>query len=224
MNANADTIRLQSAHAEGCTLDMLLAAAGALAGGQRPIGWAATPQHWRFVALEEDALVHPEGLAIDQLIELRLLTGTHEWRWLRNPDAAGVVGRAACLSETGPLPADWTALPPLDGLTVLDGRRLLTGMLGPEDPPQAGWGWMHAPRHGRVAVPLADRRAGLRLGWAVREYIGPASGLAGDMGNRCVVEERLMGLDLVESARRAGPSEAVSDPAAAQDRTVTGRV
>jgi hypothetical protein len=182
--------RLQSAHHDDCSLQQWLAAAAAV----RAIGYVLTPQSFRFIAAEGGRIEHPDGFDASQAIELRLCTPQHEWRWLRTPEAPGIRGRAACLTEDGALPPGWAVGPTLDDLRPVEGQLLLTGTLGREAPPLPGWSWMHAPRHGVVPLPLADGEPGSRLMWRLREYIGPAPEPAGSDGNRCVVEERLLGL------------------------------
>ncbi|WP_374690957.1 CRISPR-associated protein Csx19 [Accumulibacter sp.] len=154
-------------------------------------GLCHSPMRAFFVRWDGGALAPGDGGDLAQVYEARLFAESGELRWLRDPEDAGGRGDAVWLSESPVDRAGWLPLDPLAGLTVIAGRRLLTGVLG--EPRESGWSGMHAPRHGEVAVPAVGA-AGERLCLISREYLGAAPGTAGEDGNDLVVEERLLAI------------------------------
>ena len=165
------------------------------------IGYCISPQVFRFARCVSGVIETAAPLALDQVYEARFCNANLALRWLR--DAAGQgEGTAVLLAEDQACqPADWNALSRLDGLTELDGDRVLTGVLG-GDADKPGWRLMNAPRHGVLAIPLTVEASDKsRVAWRGREYIGLAPGRAGEDGNRMVVEERMLGLVIIKGEK-----------------------
>ncbi len=161
------------------------------AAGEVLVGFCYSPASAFFVRWDGNTLDAGEGADLGQVYEARLFAEAGELRWLRDPEHVQGLGDAVWLSES-PVPrSGWTQLSPLEGLEPIASQRLLTGLLG--KPVKAGWSSMHAPRHGEVAVPAVGA-ADQRLCFTLREYLGQAPGIAGEDGNRLVVEERLLAI------------------------------
>lgn len=160
------------------------------------VGYLMSPRGFRFIRwrggrLEGDTLPSEE-----QVIEARLGCPTGELRWLRNPNGKGE-GVAVWLTEEQAGPNDWAQVAQRGCQLSRDVLQLLTGTLAgahPEGGP--GWSLMNAPRHGKVPLPL-DARPGERPAMRLREYLGAAPGQAGEDGNQMVIEERLLGLEVI---------------------------
>jgi hypothetical protein len=183
-------IRLFSYRKEGLGLADALDALG----HQTLQGYCITPAAFVFARYVGGSVETVESRPIDQVYEARFFNGDVELRWLREPAGQGC-GVAVWLAERPlELPTDW-AVAEMAGLEALpDCGRLMTGTLAQAMAGQPGWHEMNAPRHGRIAVPLADGRPGCRPAWILREYLGTAPGTAGEDGNRLVVEERIVGI------------------------------
>ncbi len=132
--------------------------------GRSLLGLLQSPRAWRLATWDgQDA----GPLKLDQVYEARLFCEEGELRWLRDPAATGQ-GRAGWISELaytpkGFEPVDSRALETIDG-TILSYAKGFPGADVPDD----------------VA------------GYTIREYIGSASGMAGEDGNMIVVEHRIL--------------------------------
>lgn len=137
-------------------------------GGRRLIGFAQSPGRLLWLVWDGQRC-DPSGL--DQVYEARLFCEQGELRWLRDPESDGA-GRAAWVSEQASAPTGFEPIAPaLSDLDFVDGRIISYG----EDFPGA-------------EVPKTIGA------YALREYIGPAPGTAGEDGNRVVVEQRILGI------------------------------
>jgi hypothetical protein len=165
--------------------------------GRDLTGFCMTPAHFVFVRHHTGQLETPEQIDIAQTYEAHFFDGDIELRWLRDPEADGT-GTAVCLSDSDPGLSDgWGDVSIDDVESLPDSHRLMTGTLTAGQDDQPGWRHMNAPRHGRVALPLTDARNG-RPAYVVREYLGCAGGPAGEDGNRMIVEERIIRIDVIE--------------------------
>ncbi len=140
----------------------------------------------------------------DSVFEAKIFTPELELRWFNQPNQGGV---AVVLSEqvidTPPFAPD-VGTPDDAALTNLCPYRqtyLLWGEgLGSHTAPAAGWSTLATPRIGRMAVPIANVGRYQSVLLVSREYFGRAPGMAGAQhGNVCVVEERLIQLEVGES-------------------------
>lgn len=152
-------------------------------------GYCQTPRHLFFLVWEGGVLealdradphqgrtpVPPGASAEDlnQVYEARFFNKDGELRWLRDPEAADT-GTAAWVSEAETAPPGFAPLP--------------------GDPPDA---FKHLTF--RDTVIIAQERAvlpgippGTRGCYVLREYFGPAPGMAGEDGNQRLVESRLL--------------------------------
>lgn len=192
---------LHSYRREACTLNEALAALPGLV----LQGFAYAPA--RFVFLRWNGRTLDTGRADDdqdQFYEARLFEPEAvELRWLRDPDAARGVGTAVLLSETARACEGWRALPALDYEQRIDDAAYLGTPVAAEPASREGWWRFDAPRHGKLELPLGNAQPGRRLRLLRREYVGPATGAAGQDGNREIVETRLLAWDTFaeESAR-----------------------
>ena len=160
-------------------------------------GFCMTPAKFLFARWDGKAVETADVIGLTQVYEARFFNATGELRWLRDPAADGS-GSAVWIAEVGMALAGWEKIAPLDvePLSDTDTHRLLTGILADPHESLTGWSWMDAQRHGKVAVPVSQR-----LAYVVREYLGSAPGSAGDDGNKMVVEERIIGITVVEGKK-----------------------
>jgi hypothetical protein len=178
------------------TEDMGLGDAMGALPGQELQGYCITPASFRFARASAGVIDTDAPCPQDQIYEARFFNPTLELRWLRDPGGNGA-GTAVWLSEAHLNLPGWehSELPDLTALP--NQTRLLTGSLAQPASKRPGWCNMHAPRHGQVAVPCDQGLSGDRIGWQVREYLGPAPGSAGEDGNHMVVEERIIAIAAV---------------------------
>lgn len=165
-------------------------------------GFCMTPAQFVFARWDGRAVEAAAGIDLAQVYEARFFNASGELRWLRDPATAGS-GSAVWIAETETMLPEWERGQPLDvePLSESDTHRLLTGVLAEQHESLAGWRWMNAPRHGKVAVPVSGGNAEQRLAYVVREYLGSAPGNAGKDGNKMVVEERIIGITVVEGEK-----------------------
>ncbi len=155
-------------------------------------GYVQTPAHFLFCKWNNSTLEFGIAGEPEQIYEAKLFCEAGEFRWVRNPQF-GLAGNAAWVSETEKSLSGWEPQTPLDVLPI-DGDRLMTGNVTSAHDRLAGWSWMDAPRHGKVALPASGIG---RPVFRVREYLGNAPGSAGEDGNRMVIEERITAIGFI---------------------------
>lgn len=134
------------------------------------------------------------GVPTDLVFEARAFSEIGELRWLHR--AAGR-GEGVYLSEEDAGPEGWPRGEDLDAIDKKDEEYLLWGEgLGRGTP---GWSDLATARIGTLSVPVESVARGGRVILRFREYFGLAPGAAGERhGNAAVLEERLLGLDVME--------------------------
>lgn len=172
--------------------------------GQTLVGFCMTPAKFAFARWIGKTVETADSIDLAQVYEARFFNETGELRWLRDPATAGF-GTAVWIAETEITLTEWEQPCPLpldvEPILETDAHRLLTGKLAEPHESLAGWSWMNAPRHGKVAVPVSGGNSQQRLAYVVREYLGSAPGSAGKDGNKMVVEERIIGITVLEGEK-----------------------
>lgn len=126
----------------------------------------------------------PSAAQVPGIYEARFFNEEGELRWFHDP-AVDAAGRAVWLTEQ---PRDPVRMPsgfrPLDPLTALEAIDHLR--LGGQDRTN------QVVLQTRASIPGIP--PGERAVYIVREYLGPAPGLAGEDGNWLVIEHRIRGI------------------------------
>lgn len=189
---------LHRAIRNGVTLEEALAALA----GRGMTGLIYTPDWGGLVRFTGTNLqTGVEQVGILQVFEARLFDDALEVRWLRDPYSDGT-GRAVCFSEQTLFLEDWTALPQLTELCVVEGRYVLVGQGCGSDELEEGWSRLSSASIGCITAPIGGVPKGDRVALDYREYLGRADGEAGRDGNWVVREERLLNLTLAKEDNR----------------------
>lgn len=166
-------------------------------------GFCMTPAKFVFAQWNGKAVETADVIDLTQVYEARFFNATGELRWLRDPAADGS-GSAVWMTETETMLNGWDTVNPhleVEPLSDTDTHRLLIGVWAESHESLVGWSRMNAPRHGKVAIPFTGGNARQQLAYVVREYLGYAPGSAGDDENKMVVEERIIGITVVEGKK-----------------------
>lgn len=168
--------------------------------GQTFTGFCMTPAKFVFAQWNGNLVETANGIDLAQVYEARFFNESGELRWLRDP-ATEASGTAVWIAEAELELAGWEKMNPVDVESLPDSQRLFTGILAEPHETLTAWSWTNAPRQGKVALPFFGGKAGRRLAYMVREYLGDAPGCAGQDGNKMVIEERIVGIVLAEGVK-----------------------
>jgi CRISPR-associated protein (TIGR03984 family) len=132
---------------------------------------------------------------LEQVFEAHLFNSNLELRWLKgfNPDN---LGNAVYLFEnTQKNKLNWEQLPTLNDLSIHENQYLLWGEYWQADDLAANWSCIATSRIGKLLVPIANLQKNQRVVLKTREYFGLPDNVAGEHGNKVVLEERWLGLE-----------------------------
>jgi CRISPR-associated protein (TIGR03984 family) len=150
-----------------------------------------SPALCQFATFSEGNLYDEDLEIIDltTVYEARVFSEKGELRWLNNSDG---VGRAVLLSEE-PLSDHFSLEVDLENLHSIDQTYLLWGK-GISTNTQTGWSQIGKSRVGTISIPFKGVRSGMYVCLNAREYLQEVD----QHGNVSVVEERLIGLSVME--------------------------
>ncbi len=135
-------------------------------------------------------------LDLEQVFEARLFNSNVELRWLKGftPDN---LGNAVYLFEQPTANnKNWIQQPTLSNLKTHENQYLLWGEYWQADNLAENWSCLATSRIGKLLVPVANLQKNQRVILKTREYFGLPDNVAGEHGNKVVIEERWLSLDL----------------------------
>lgn len=147
---------------------------------------------------------YDKSLDLSQVFEARIFNSNAELRWLREPSTDGL-GNAVYLSDKKAKLKDWKQQPTLSDLTIHNNHYLLWGEYWQTENLANTWSCLATARIGKLLVPVANLQKNQRIILKTQEYFGlprDADGklsLAGEHGNKVVVEERWLSLEACKS-------------------------
>jgi CRISPR-associated protein (TIGR03984 family) len=150
-----------------------------------------SPARCQFAQFSEGNLYDEDLEIIDlgSVYEARVFSEKGELRWLNDSDG---LGRAVLLSEE-PLSDHFSQAVDLENLHSIDQTYMLWGK-GIETDTKTGWSQIGKSRIGVISIPLEGVCGGTYVCLNAREYLQEVD----RHGNVSVVEERLIGLSVLE--------------------------
>ena len=161
-----------------------------------------TPKQCLFGRLDGDTIRDSQDKEVNlkQIYEARIFNPSVELRWLKSLSTDGLGSAVYLFEKPAETKKNWEQLPTLNDLSNHENHYLLWGEHWQTENLAENWSCLATSRIGKLLVPIANLEK-QRVVLKTREYFGlprNADGkltLAGEHGNKVVVEERWLSLE-----------------------------